>query len=305
MTNAAVVVSFNRKELLRKCLESLQHQTLQLDEIIVVDNSSTDGAAEMVADEFPSVILYRSAKNLGGAGGFSWGVEIAITRGHHTAWLMDDDGNPELDAFEKLIDAFGGDISPFAFAASLVTVGRDEPNMRNPPEFSGDVTKQFSAWRHNLVAIDSATFVGVLVNLDFAKRTPLPVADFFIWGDDLEYTRRLSSLGQSVLVPLSQIRHPAKPPSTTPMGDRLFYLVRNGFWRRKQVGWGFISWASATVEGLVNTVGQLRLPGNKLRVLSRFVKGIAAGTFTSPKLVMPGNLMRSDKTVQLVSHKED
>lgn len=300
MTHAAVVVSFNRKELLRECLLSLTEQTRMLDEIIVVDNGSTDGAAEMVISEFPQVTVYQSERNLGGAGGFAWGVELAIQRGHSTAWLMDDDGNPEPDAFEKLTDVFEPEHDQVSFAASLVTVSHGTPNELNSPEFSDNEASQLWAWQRHILAIDAATFVGVLINLDMARRTHLPIADFFIWGDDLEYTRRLTTLGYGVVVPTSQINHPVKPPATTPMGPRLYFLVRNGLWRRKEAVGGFAPWAGAVVEGLVATRHQLRLPGNPFSVLGRFCKGVWVGTFRSPRRVQPGELSATDHTVKLV-----
>lgn len=304
MTHAAIVVSFNRRDLLRECLSSLCGQTRPLDEIIVVDNGSTDGAPDMVVAEFPQVTLYRSEKNLGGAGGFAWGVELAIQRGHATAWLMDDDGNPELDALEQLLDAAEPDLDRIAFAASLVTAGRDTPNVRNPPEFSHDVEKHFWAWHRHMIAIETATFVGVLVNLDVARRTHLPISDFFIWGDDLEYTRRLGQLGYGVVVPESQINHPVKPPATTPMGHRLYFLVRNGLWRRKEGVGGFLPWAGAVVEGAAATAHQLRLPGNRFSVFGRFCKGVWDGTVRSPRHVQSGQLSATDRTMALV-HEGD
>ena len=57
----AIIVSFNTKDLLRRCLASLS----EADEIIVVDNDSADGSGEMVQEEFPLVKLIRNSTNLG------------------------------------------------------------------------------------------------------------------------------------------------------------------------------------------------------------------------------------------------
>ena len=60
------IANWNCREMLRACLESLhdQSQGVRL-ETIVVDNGSTDGAADMVAREFPETILIRNRSNLG------------------------------------------------------------------------------------------------------------------------------------------------------------------------------------------------------------------------------------------------
>lgn len=58
-----VIVSYNTRDLLRRCLNSLTESNIG--EIIVVDNSSKDGSAEMVASDFPGVVLIQSGLNLG------------------------------------------------------------------------------------------------------------------------------------------------------------------------------------------------------------------------------------------------
>lgn len=302
MTHAAIVVSFNRRDLLRECLSSLCGQTRPLDEIIVVDNGSTDGAPDMVVAEFPQVTLYRSEKNLGGAGGFAWGVEIAIQRGHDTAWLMDDDANPEADAFAELIVAFEKNEDEVAFAASLVSVRRGEPSAR--PEFSTDPAEYAWAWDRGYVAVDAAMFVGALINLKIAQRTHLPLSDFFIWFDDAEYTNRLRLFGHGILVPKSQIKHPNKSPKVTPIGSRLYYLTRNSIWWRREANQSKGRVLGALVEGAVATAHQLRLPGNKLTVLARYFRGAWDGTLKSPRHVLPGQLYKNDRAVVLV-HEGD
>src|SRR3954447_10197137 len=71
----AIVVTFNRRELLAECLQALLEQTLAPDEIIVVDNASSDGTAEMVRERFPQARLEAPTENIGGAGGFHHGLE--------------------------------------------------------------------------------------------------------------------------------------------------------------------------------------------------------------------------------------
>jgi GT2 family glycosyltransferase len=66
VTISIVIVSFNTKDLLRECLESVQNECAGIaHEIFVVDNISRDGSADMVEREFPDVHLIRSATNLG------------------------------------------------------------------------------------------------------------------------------------------------------------------------------------------------------------------------------------------------
>ena len=63
---SVVIVSFNTRDLLRECLQSVFRESGSLRvQVIVVDNASTDGSPRMVEQEFPDVLLMRSEVNLG------------------------------------------------------------------------------------------------------------------------------------------------------------------------------------------------------------------------------------------------
>src|SRR4051794_5249777 len=97
----AVVVTFNRKDLLRKCLAGLLRQTRPPDSIVVFNNHSTDGTADMVAAEFPSLTLFNLTENNGGAGGFYAGMKWAFGQGFEWLWVMDDDIEPFPEALAR------------------------------------------------------------------------------------------------------------------------------------------------------------------------------------------------------------
>src|SRR5258708_37508271 len=75
---AAVLVTYNRKELLVEALTALRAQTRPADTVIVVDNASTDGTADLVRERFAEVELLERTRNLGGAGGFAAGIGRAL-----------------------------------------------------------------------------------------------------------------------------------------------------------------------------------------------------------------------------------
>lgn len=289
---AAVVVSYNRRDLLRASLKALESQTRPPSEIIVVDNGSTDGAPELVRSEFPTVTLFETGANLGGAGGFAWGVELAIARGHDYAWLMDDDAEPEPDALEKLADVVTGSSTEWSFLASLVTADEKTANRGNPPSFSSDVTKQYSASKAGGIAIESATFVGVLINLATARRTHLPCRDYFIWVDDLEYTNRLAQLAPALLVPESHVRHPLSKSGSKDMGARLYYYLRNHLWAIRSAT------SMTTARKIFDALGYIQISFVQVRhARSRqvwaasFFKGLTRGLFASASELAPGSLL--------------
>jgi len=67
----AVIVTYNRKELLRECLKAVLAQTRPPEHVLVVDNASTDGTPEMLQEEFPQVEVLCLPENQGSAGGFT------------------------------------------------------------------------------------------------------------------------------------------------------------------------------------------------------------------------------------------
>ena len=86
---SVIVVSYNTREILRRCLARLAEELATVDgEVIVVDNASADGSADMVADEFPAVQLVRSTVNLGFAAGNNRG--FALARGRYVVLLNPD-----------------------------------------------------------------------------------------------------------------------------------------------------------------------------------------------------------------------
>ena len=100
---AAIVVTYNRLELLRQCVEALRAQTTVCD-ILIVDNASTDGTAQWLASQ-PDLHCRSTGSNLGGAGGFHFGMRWAVEDSYAYVWLMDDDTLPKPDALQKLLEA--------------------------------------------------------------------------------------------------------------------------------------------------------------------------------------------------------
>ena len=98
----AVVITFNRKALLRECLLALGPQLQPEDRILVVDNASTDGTSALLETEFPTLERLSLPENIGGSGGFYEGMKWAFEKGFDFLWLMDDDGRPDPDCLAKL-----------------------------------------------------------------------------------------------------------------------------------------------------------------------------------------------------------
>ncbi|TDC51029.1 glycosyltransferase [Actinomadura sp. KC345] len=234
---AAVVVTYNRRELLDEALTALGAQTRVPDRIVVVDNASADGTAEMVRGRFPDADLLTLPRNVGGAGGFGAGMARALDGGAGLLWLLDDDTVPEPGALEALLAArerATADGEPPALVAGRVvwTDGRDHP-MNTPRRKPGATAAESAIARAaGCVPIRSASFVSVLVDAEAVRARGLPVADYFLWNDDFEFTTRLLRGRRGVLCPDSVVVHKTREfgGADADPGDRFFYEVRNKIW---------------------------------------------------------------------------
>ncbi|XVQ11696.1 glycosyltransferase [Spirillospora sp. CA-255316] len=230
----AVVVTYNRRELLVEALEAIRAQTRVPDAVVVVDNASADGTADLVRERFGEAELLALPRNTGGAGGFAAGLRLALDRGADLVWLMDDDTVPEPGALAALLDARANVPGPPVLVASRVvwTDGRDHPMNTPRAKPRASEAEVRAAEAAGCVPIRSASFVSVLVDAGAVRERGLPVADYFLWNDDFEFTTRLLRGRVGVLCRGSVVVHKTRTFGSTDVdpGERFFYEVRNKIW---------------------------------------------------------------------------
>jgi GT2 family glycosyltransferase len=286
---AAVVVTYNRRQLLMESLAALLAQTRPADTVIVVDNASTDESAAAVRERFPGVRLERLARNTGGAGGFAFGMALALATDADLVWLMDDDTVPEPGALAALLDARdrhpGG---PPALIASRVVWTDGRPHPMNTPRvkpFARQAERRAAAVA-GCQPIRSASFVSVLVDAGVAARRGLPRADYFLWNDDFEFTTRLLRGQAGLLCPASVVVHKTAAFGGTDLdpGPRFFYEVRNKIWTLRS-GAALapaerVMYGGSTLRRWARTFAR---SGDRRALRSSLVSGIAAGVRTRPR----------------------
>ncbi|REE96545.1 glycosyltransferase [Thermomonospora umbrina] len=230
----AVVVTYDRRELLVEALTALLGQTRPPDLVVVVDNASSDGSADLVATRFPDVDLIVLARNTGGAGGFAIGVARALEHRADAVWLLDDDTVPRPDALRALLDVRERSAERPALVASRVlwTDGRDHPMNTPRPKPRATAAEREAAATLGCVPIRSASFVSVLVDAPLVRERGLPLAGYFLWNDDFEFTTRLLRDRVGLWCPQSVVEHKTRTFGSTDAdpGDRFFYEVRNKVW---------------------------------------------------------------------------
>lgn len=224
MKICTVIVTYNRYELLKECLDSLLNQTYKTD-ILIVNNASTDGTdIKIKTDGYlknENIIYKELDKNLGGAGGFNFGVKFALENCYDYVWLMDDDAEPELNTLEGLIKNI--DDSKYSAYAPKLFIGTKEDNILSLsgyghramfdyynciPSFQKPLSKEL--YDNEFVQIDLASFVGILIPISSIKKIGLPEERFFIHHDDVEYSLRLAKIGKILMVNSVNIYHKEK-----------------------------------------------------------------------------------------------
>ncbi len=222
---AAVVVTYNRLELLKRILGGLQQQTRQPDAIIVVNNGSTDGSTEWLNSQ-PGLRVTHQA-NGGSAAGFHTGLAEAVAAGYDYAWIMDDDGFPEKDCLEKLTSSEAFRTVPDAVVSSMTLNPENHSELSFAIPEMNSYNKFLNHWgkRTNKVSVILAQagplgyewgifFNSNLIPANVIKKAGLPRSDFFIWGDEYEYYSRIGSHHYKFyMIPGSVFYHPASGDS--------------------------------------------------------------------------------------------
>ena len=220
----AVVVTWNRATLLERLLRALDGQTRRPDAVVVVDNASTD-ATPALLDRLATqlavpLVVERLGANTGGAGGFAAGMPVALEHGADLLWLMDDDGVPPAGCLADLLPH----TDRYDFLGPAVVAEHDEGRLCFPIRLPGTARVVHALPDVERAAVDGLLedvvipFNGVLLTRDLVERVGVPRAEFFIWGDDVEYLWRARRAGARVATVVgSRFRHPATDDLGTPM----------------------------------------------------------------------------------------
>jgi rhamnopyranosyl-N-acetylglucosaminyl-diphospho-decaprenol beta-1,3/1,4-galactofuranosyltransferase len=216
MSVCALVVTYNRRALLDECLRAIAAQTVAPDELILVDNASTDGTPELLRErgylDRPGVHYLRLEGNLGSSGGFAHGFEAAAESRADWLWTMDDDAEPAPDCLERLLASAPAREPGTACVCPKVVYADGSLNDVMRADFRRRLRPlRESRYVEGHPAIDVTSFVGPLYRMSAVRALDPPKAEFFVWGDDVEYSLRLRRLGAIRLVPESVVVH--KPAS--------------------------------------------------------------------------------------------
>lgn len=297
MRVTAVLVAYNRRELLQESLAALAKQTRPVDRLVIVDNASTDGsgeAAEALVEEWGGrARMIRLTENTGGAGGFAVGIAAAIAEeGIDWVWVMDDDTVPGPDALAGALDAHeryratGPDDLAVMGSRVVWTDGEDHPMNTPKAKIRASSRERERAASVGAMEIRSISFVSAFLRASRVRELGLPIADYFLWNDDFEYSARLLRGARGLYVPDSVVTHKTakRGSSDQDPGARFFFEVRNKLWvfRRSNAlyPWEKLLYAAATGRRWFRT---FRASEDRVQLQDCLRRGWRDGWRTSPQ----------------------
>ena len=212
---SVIIVSFNTRDLLRECIHTLCREAGGVNfETIVVDNASTDGSAEMLAEEFPAIQLIRSATNLGFAAANNLGFVVA--RGRYVV-LLNSDAFLQRDALRLSVEKMDQELQVGLAGARLI--GRDgswQPSSRMFPSVLNDLlalsglaakypkSRFFGrfdrTWADQLqpAQVDWVPGAYSIIRRELIQRIGYFDERFFLYYEEVDLCRRIKAAGYDV-----------------------------------------------------------------------------------------------------------
>ncbi len=282
----AVVVTYNRKELLSECLDALLKQECSFLDILIVDNASTDGTYDYIEHYLKNkrVIYENTGENLGGAGGFNYGMKHGVKLGYDYIWLMDDDTIVKKDSLTKLLEADQKLKGKYGFLYSMpLWIDGNICRMNKPRYKKGEKDKEYPR-------LNFGSFVSFFIKTEVIKEVGLPIKEFFIWGDDVEYSHRIQKLYDCYLVKDSEVIHKTKTNDGSNIAkddermDRYKYSFRNEAFINRYRNFNEKLYAFAKVCYLILLV-LFKSKKNKFKKIKIIIDNTIEGTFNfNPKI---------------------
>ena len=232
MKYAVVIVTYNRLELLKECIAAVENQKLHFDDVVIVDNASTDGTRDYLKKyENAHHVIYET-KNGGGAKGFKDGVEF-VHKNLEADWLLLIDDDAILDQnFIYNINVFVKNNPSYKAVSGSVTTGgkidiTHRKNLKSGMTFS-IIPVDKAMYENDSFDYDLSSFCGLLFSTDLIEKIGYPKEEYFIWYDDSEYSLRLGKETKLANVNSAWLNHKTKKAAQKDtLNWKGYYGIRN------------------------------------------------------------------------------
>lgn len=258
----AVVVTFNRRELLKRNIACLRRNKL-ISSICVINNGSTDGTKEWLDEQKDLTIIHQT--NVGGSGGFYTGIRHAYQAGADWIWCMDDDVFPREDCLEKLLseatDANIGILAPRRIMEGKIFCHDFQAyNLTNP--FASMYAQRLVNEQVNTPTdIKGTAFEGPFIRREVVEKIGLPNKELFIFCDDTDYCLRAVLAGFRIVYVPNALMDKEKFFNNDTWQQRnrkkkwkRYYQIRNSAYLNHRYG---KNWAVKYLRGFINVSGYI------------------------------------------------
>lgn len=192
----SVIVTYNRKDLLVRNIESVLKQKYPVD-ILIYDNASTDGTEEYLVESGiigkKEITYVKGSRNSGGAGGFRFGAQKACEKGYEYLWLMDDDGFCINDnTLTELVNV----IKPEQKEIYNSYVTYDSQTLEPTFDLKGVMSRQEICYKAKDNIVDGGfPYNGTLIPRFCFEEVGFNDDRFFIYGDENDFYYRTKEKG--------------------------------------------------------------------------------------------------------------
>ncbi len=245
---AAVVLTHNRKEYLVECINALLDQSIKLEKIYIIDNASTDGTYDKLKEcnilQYENVVYKRLEINIGSAGGFKFGIELAHKGDFDWVWIMDDDIVPVRNGLEKMLKY--KNISNFIMPSKITEEGFKYNNAIYFDIRTGlgyKYHKSLNEIGKNYWFVNYGCFEGLLINNKLINKIGYPDEEFFINYDDTYYGIKAYYYDNPIIIDEIVFIKKLMPKTKNIFGKiiflesdfKIFYRIRNLFLLQNKV----------------------------------------------------------------------
>jgi glycosyltransferase involved in cell wall biosynthesis len=220
-----MVVTHNRRDLLRWTLEGILEQTRMPDDLVIIDNCSIDGTETMIRAEFPTARYFRVDDDVGFGAGLARGM-ASYDRDYDFIWLLEDDSRPYKTALERCLS-----VALRTPRFGVIGLGGGSLRRGVPVHGCTGVALDEAQAGANVYKSDFLLLDPALVSRGAVDEVGYPRSDFFISMEDVEYTNRIRTAGWSVLQLDEDLVERNQVGSTSATGmappERGYYQSRN------------------------------------------------------------------------------
>jgi GT2 family glycosyltransferase len=225
---AVVIVTFNRCNELVKTISAIQNQGILVNDIIVINNNSTDNTKNILDSNFKNIQSIHLNENIASAGGFSKGMQTAFEKGYDWVWLFNDDSRPVEGSLKSILVHLNSD----KIEIGLLKIANKDENNKAVLLYWNGVRKPFSVDVSNeIVQTDLITFDGCIISKKTIEKIGYCDPLYFMGTYEFDYCLKAKDAGIGVYTLPNGLIEDGKlggKNGTPPW--RQYYNTRNHLW---------------------------------------------------------------------------